>query len=131
MVRFTKGATNLSFGVFIKTTSGVKLGGGTSATNFRRSIKEVKADATTRVKFRFQCDLNPGVYVLNTGVVGTTNETDCFFHRLVDMAMLMVIPEPESLSAGIVDSGYLPEIEETSFRQERNVGIICKAKVSN
>jgi len=117
LVRFTKDATNLSFGVFIKTTSGVKLGGGTSATNFRRSIKEVKADATTRVKFRFQCDLNPGVYVLNTGVVGTTDETECFFHRLVDMAMLIVIPELESLSAGIVDSGYLPEIEETSLRQ--------------
>jgi hypothetical protein len=33
------------------------------------------------------------------------------------MAMLIVIPELESLSAGIVDSGYLPEIEETSFRQ--------------
>ena len=87
--------------MFIKTTSGVKLGGGTSAYNFRRSSKEVKADATTRVKFRFQCDLN-------TGVVGTTDETECFFHRLVDMAMLIVIPGLESLSAGIVDSGYLP-----------------------
>lgn len=110
-VRFTQNASNVRFGMLIKTTSGVELGGGTSASSARDNLAYVEAGASYRVEFRFRCGLNQGVYFLNAGVVGDVDGSETYLHRLIDVAMFRVLPDSENLTTGIVDFGCYPEIE--------------------
>jgi lipopolysaccharide transport system ATP-binding protein len=110
-VRFNKSANNVRFGMLIKTTSGVELGGGASASSSRESLVYVAAGSVYRVEFRFRCILNPGVYFLNAGVVGMMDDTETFLHRVIDVAMFRVQPDTDNLATGIVDFGCYPEIE--------------------
>ena len=110
-VRFTKSASNVRFGMLIKTTSGVELGGGASANSPRDSLACVEAGSSYRVEFHFRCALNPGVYFLNAGVVGDVDGSETYLHRLIDIAMFRVQPDTENLATGIVDFGCYPEIE--------------------
>ncbi|MEG3973883.1 Wzt carbohydrate-binding domain-containing protein, partial [Microcoleus sp. herbarium8] len=53
--------------------------------------------------FQFKCLLNPGVYFLNAGVVGTVDEDLSYLDRCVDVAMFKVQSCTESCGNGIVD----------------------------
>lgn len=110
-VRFVKSASNVRFGMLIKTTSGVELGGGASAGPAKKSLAHVLAGASYRIEFRFCCVLNPGVYFLNAGVVGEIDGSETYLHRMIDIAMFRVQPDPESLATGIVDFGCCAEVE--------------------
>lgn len=110
-VQFKKSASNVRFGMLIKTTSGVELGGGASASSSRDSLAYVEAGSNYRVEFRFRCALNPGVYFLNAGVVGEVNASETYLHRLIDIAMFRVQPSTEDLATGFVDFGCYPEFE--------------------
>jgi lipopolysaccharide transport system ATP-binding protein len=110
-VQFAKSASNVRFGMLIKTTSGVELGGGVSASSVRDSLAYVKAGSIYRVEFRFHCALNPNVYFLNAGVVGDVDGNETYLHRLTDFAMFRVQPDTENLATGIVDFGCYPELE--------------------
>lgn len=110
-VRFIKRADKVRFGMLVKTTSGVELGGGATASSPRDSLSCVEAGSTYQVEFRFRCVLNPGVYFLNAGLVGEINGSETYLHRLIDIAMFRVLPDAGNLSSGIVDFGCEPEIE--------------------
>lgn len=110
-VRFTKSASNVRFGLMIKTTSGVELGGGASASSAKDSLAYVQSGATYQVEFRFRCTLNAGVYFLNAGTVGDINGSETYLHRLIDAAMFRVMPDSENLATGMIDFGCYPEIE--------------------
>jgi lipopolysaccharide transport system ATP-binding protein len=110
-VQFTKSASNVRFGMLIKTITGVELGGGVSASSVRQSLVYVKAGSSYRVEFRFCCALNTGVYFLNAGVVGDVDGSETYLHRLVDISMFRVQPDPESMGSGIVDFDCSSEIE--------------------
>lgn len=108
-VRFTESANNVRFGMLIKTTTGVELGGGASASSARDSITFVKAGSSCSVEFRFRCTLNEGVYFLNAGVNGGDDQT--YLHRVVDISMFRVRPGKANLATGIIDFGCYPEID--------------------
>ncbi|MDF1594046.1 MAG: ABC transporter ATP-binding protein [Desulfobacterales bacterium] len=110
-VRFTKSASNVRFGMLIKTTSGVELGGGVSASSVRDSLAYVEAGSIYRVEFLFRCALNPGVYFLNAGVLGDVDGSETYLHRMIDVAMFRVQQDTENLATGIVDFGCYPELE--------------------
>ncbi len=111
-VRFTKSASNVRFGMLIKTTSGVELGGGLSASSMASAIPFVEAGNRFRVEFRFNTNLNTGVYFMNAGVVGQSGkEADGYLHRLVDIAMFRILPDGDSYATAMVDFGCVPEIE--------------------
>jgi lipopolysaccharide transport system ATP-binding protein len=111
-VSFEFAASNVRFGMLIKTTSGVELGGGASAASNRTSLSFVQAGSEYTVEFKFCCSLNPGVYFLNAGVVGYLNGSETYLHRLIDIAMFRVVSEAENLSTGIVDFSCNPRIEQ-------------------
>jgi len=113
---FTNNATNVRFGMLIKTTTGMELGGGASATPTKGSLAHVEAGSKYRVEFRFRCALNSGVYFLNAGVLGNVDGSEIFLHRLVDVAMFRVIPISEGLTTGIVDFDCYSELELQSHR---------------
>lgn len=107
-VRFERAASKIRFGMLIKTTSGVEVGGGATASSIRTSIPFVTAGSIYSVEFKFCCRLNAGVYFLNAGVVGEIDGNEIFLHRLLDAAMFRVISEVDNLSTGIVDFSCSP-----------------------
>lgn len=108
-VQFTKSASNVRFGMLIKTISGVELGGGVSASAVPESLAYVVAGSNYRVEFQFRCALNQGVYFLNAGVVGDVGGGETYLHRIVDVAMFRVHSDSENLATGFVDFGCYPE----------------------
>ncbi len=110
-VRFSKSASNVRFGMLIKTISGVELGGCASASAVKDSLAYVESGSKYRVEFRFSCALNSGVYFLNAGVIGNVDGNETYIHRLIDIAMFRVLPGIDNLATGIVDFGCYPEIE--------------------
>jgi lipopolysaccharide transport system ATP-binding protein len=119
-VRFEHAASNVRFGMLIKTTSGVELGGAASSASARDSLASVAAGSCFRVEFRFTCALNAGVYFLNAGVVGEVAGTETYLHRVVDIAMFRVQADPASLATGVIDFGCDSEIELCAEVSERN-----------
>ena len=110
-VLFTKRATNVRFGLMIKTTSGVELGGSVTAQTDSESMAVVASGSAIKVEFYFKCILNAGVYFLNAGVMGTVNgDVGVFLHRLMDASMFRVSQDSKNLATGIVDFNCIAEI---------------------
>lgn len=109
-VNFSNRAINVRFAMLIKTVIGVELGGAESARAPRSSLADVDPGSSYRVEFRFFCALNPGVYFMNAGVIGSVDNSATYLHRVVDIALFRVLPETKNLTTGIVDFGCQPEI---------------------
>jgi lipopolysaccharide transport system ATP-binding protein len=107
-VRFDHAASHIRFGMLIKTTSGVELGGGSSASSNRTSLSFAESGSNFVVEFKFTCRLHAGVYFLNAGVLGELNGNETYLHRLIDAAMFRVMSESENLGTGIVDFSCAP-----------------------
>lgn len=110
-VKFSTEVTNVRFGMLIKSTSGIEIGGAHTANAVRGGVPLVEANQDYRVEFVFDCNLNPGVYFLNAGVTGCIDGIDVYLHRLLDIQMFRVIPDINNLATAIVDFGCVPEIE--------------------
>lgn len=100
--KFQETSYNVRFGMLIKTISGLELGGAASSTQ-HNAINCIETGANVLVKFRFKCLLQPGVYFLNAGVLGTVDGTEIFLHRIIDYAVFRVQSEENLLSTSIVD----------------------------
>jgi len=110
-VRFQESASNVRFGMMIKTLNGIELGGAVSSSATRIALESVAAGAVYKVEFRFTCSLNAGLYFLNAGVAGAINGEESYLHRLVDVSMFRVQSSEHDLATGIVDFNCYPEIE--------------------
>ena len=101
-VRFTEEAYSVRAGVMVKTTDGFELGGMLthSQTN---AVEHIKKGEVFSPRFSFRCIFLPGVYFLNSGVVGMVEGVEEYLHRGTDIAMFRVQPEIETLLAGHVD----------------------------
>ncbi len=101
-VNFSNSTSKVRFGMLIKTISGFELAGASLKAS-TQSVRSVEAGTTIVVKFQFKCLLNPGVYFLNAGVVGTVDQDLTYLDRCVDVAMFRVQSCTESCGNGIVD----------------------------
>lgn len=110
-VRFIQSAKNVRFGMLIKTTSGLELGGSTTAKHLKDYLTHVEANTSYCVEFEFQCSLSHGLYFLNAGVMGEINGYETYLHRLIDAAAFKVLPDKDTLTTGIIDFGCLPKIK--------------------
>ena len=120
-VQFTYGASNVRFGMLIKSISGVALGGGVSTKLLMNSLAYVEAGSNYRVEFLFRCVLNEGVYFLNAGVLGDVCGSETYLSRLIDVAMFRVRPATENFSTGIVDFDCNPKIELLELQQAQDL----------
>lgn len=107
-VNFLQSAFRVRFGMMIKTVSGMELGGAASH-SFEKPIEHIEA-GVVEVKFKFNSNLQPGVYFLNAGVVGMIDDAEVFLHRIHDTAMFRVQPEENILATGIIDFVIAPSI---------------------
>jgi lipopolysaccharide transport system ATP-binding protein len=110
-VRFDKRATNVRFGMLIKTTTGLELGGSVSAPSVAQSIPYLAAGTRVSVEFRFTCNLNPGSYFLNAGATGIDREGEVYLHRVLDLYMFKVMPVSDNTATVIIDFNCVAEID--------------------
>lgn len=112
-VYFAQVATQISFGMLIKTVSGLELGGmvSHSATEL---IAHVQAGSLVKVEFEFSCLLLPGTYFLNAGVSGQINGEAIYLDRVIDAAMFKVQTEESLRATGIVDFGIDSQVQIVS-----------------
>ena len=101
-VDFAIPAGAVRFGMMIKSLGGVELGGGTSASKLQDAVAIVNKNTQMQVEFTFQCNLNPGTYFLNAGVVGVIEEGETYLHRLIDACMFRVLPVMDNVATGPV-----------------------------
>jgi len=107
-VRFADNASDVRFGMMIKTLSGVELGGAATSLIYEEDLKHVAQNSNIEVRFTFKCNLNAGVYFLNAGVTGNVSGAETYLHRLIDIGMFRVLPETDNLVTGIVDFNCQP-----------------------
>ncbi len=111
-VRFDKASTNVRFGMMIKTISGLELGGAASVPHTGQGITYLSPGTMVSVEFRFTCNLNPGSYYLNAGVMGSNREgMETFLHRVLDLCMFKVMPVSKNTTTAIIDFNCVAEIE--------------------
>ncbi len=110
-VEFQKTAQRVRFGMMIKTVSGLELGGSTlpDAGSLARSF--TAGDRVT-LSFRFRCQLHPGMYFLNCGLMGEVDGVDTYLHRLVDATAFRVQTDASRKHSGYVDFDVRPTLEE-------------------
>jgi len=109
-VFFEEDASDVQFGMLIKTVSGLELGGGVFP-SVLGGVQQIKRGSEISVRFKFRCALNPGAYFLNTGVRGNVNGQMGYLHRIIDAVMFKVQPCKGRISTGIVNFDIEPFIQ--------------------
>ncbi len=109
-VVFKNRASKVRFGMLIKTTSGLELGGGASKRSGGELIEYIAPGSEYEIEFQFKCTLNSGVYFMNSGTVGEIDGIETYLHRLIDVSMFRVLPLEETSMTGIVDFSCQPSI---------------------
>lgn len=104
-VAFDREVSNVIFGMLVKTTSGVELGGGAHDSP-DQYVKHVPAGAIFDVTFEFTACLLPAVYYLNCGVLGSCDNYDGFLHRVIDATAFRMRNLYTRTFAGNVDFDY-------------------------
>ena len=110
-VKFDQGVSGVNFGMLIKTISGLEIGGATHAPSIGSGISYVPTGTTINVEFQFACNLNPGSYFLNAGVIGIKNNEAIYLHRVLDIIMFIVMPVQGNKATAIVDFECSSEID--------------------
>ena len=103
VVDFDRPATDVRFGMLVRTNTGFALGGASTAANASRAIPSVAAGTRMRVEFEFACNLNSGTYFLNAGVMGNAGDEEIYLHRILDLAAFRVMPVEGNTSTEVVD----------------------------
>ncbi len=101
-VEFRRPVRAVGYGMMVKTTSGLELGGATHFEPDYRSV-EIAAGQVVRVQFEFCCRLFAGLYFMNAGVVTEEDGAAAFLHRIVDAIAFRVLPDPARRPAAYVD----------------------------
>lgn len=109
-VRFDKNASNVRFGMSIKTKSGTSLGGSLTAPTLSESIPYVLAGSKLYVSFQFNCNLNSGIYFTNAGVFGCTEDDETVLHRKSDILAFNVLPTSSDIETEPVYFCFSPSI---------------------
>jgi lipopolysaccharide transport system ATP-binding protein len=113
-VEFLRAARNVRFGMMIKATTGIEIGGGTYPPSEQASV-DVPAGSRLTLRFRFDCRLFPGVYFINAGLMGEVDGTATYLHRIVDAVAFRVQPDASGKRSGYVDFEVEAELVRTGI----------------
>ena len=106
---FAESAEKVRFGMMIRTTSGLELGGAVSSTT-QDAIETVEKGTRVKAVFPFVCQLMPAMYFLNAGVLAVVDGQEQFLDRKIDIGMFRVLPNPSRLSTGLTDLVESPDL---------------------
>ncbi|XOV84239.1 MAG: ABC transporter ATP-binding protein [bacterium] len=108
-VLFLASVTGVGFGMMIRSITGTDIGGGVFP-SWQKYLSEIGQGVTYKVRFEFDCLLNPGVYFFNAGVQGSkTGDSDPgYLHRIIDAVIFRVLPAEQQIATGLVNLRILP-----------------------
>jgi len=101
-VLFEKTAEYVRFGMALRSSIGVHLGGQLTAGVIPERVPLIMVGQLYEVVFEFQCNLNPGVYFTDAGVYALCNEEELLMHRIMDLVSFRVIPVTSDTGNGPV-----------------------------
>ncbi len=101
-VDFEANAERVRFGMMIKTTTGLELGGATLPPG-NDLAGPFTAGQRVRLAFTFRCRLFAGTYFINAGLMGDVDGTHTYLHRLVDALAFRVSSDDAVRASGYVD----------------------------
>lgn len=103
-VTFSKPGYYVRFGMLIKNIKGLPICGTMSEPRVVDG-RHVNAGQVAKVKFEFDCLLNPDVYFMNAGVFGVEDpgQPETVLHRIADAIAFRVLPMSENISTELVD----------------------------
>lgn len=112
VVEFTAPATRVSFGMMIKSITGVELFGMNSHAD-GRSIESVRPGEKFEVEFKFSSKFLPGTYFTNAGCNGCSDRGEVgFLHRIVDSTMFKIeVKGTDRAKAGFYDLAVEPSCD--------------------
>lgn len=110
-VVFHRSASTVRFGMSIKSATGLSLAGALSAPGWSSAVPFVEQGMTVEVEFGFFCNLNPGVYFMNAGVFGVTDEEEHVLHRRADVVAFRVLPVANNIETEMVGLGIKPLVK--------------------
>ena len=97
-VEFTQPSLRVRWGTLIKNILGTELGG------MNTEIQEYVPEGTRgALAFRFRCQLVPGVYFANVGLMGVVDGRETYLHRVEDALMFRVMYGENRSLVGPVD----------------------------
>ena len=99
-VVFNIEAENVGFGMRIKSEKGLHISG-TATQLSDRCVGKVREGDRFLAKWRFDCNLLPGTYFTNAGVVSVHDGKSEFLNRLVDAMAFKVQPVPKLMNDGL------------------------------
>lgn len=101
VVDFSAAAVCVRFGMMVRTTTGVEVGGAVSEPEGAGAA--VGPGDRCEVGLEFSCRMQPGTYFINAGVVARREGADVFLDRLVDALMVRVLPGGNPRVTGLLD----------------------------
>ena len=118
-VEFLDECKNVSFGMMIKSVTGVEISGYANIAMEQTWIVRANAKSTVTPSFRLKCDLVQGTYFLNSGVIGTTaaGET-CYLARTLDITAFKVVTVEPNPIRGFTNMSYQFDIRKSSFHSD-------------
>jgi len=109
-VRFERAAAGVRCGMMMRTVTGIEVCGAVTATP-EQALVAIDPGGQLDVSFRFRCQLAPGVYFLNAGVLAREAEGEAYLDRRIDVSMFRVLPQEGRLGTGLVDMDVQSGIE--------------------
>jgi lipopolysaccharide transport system ATP-binding protein len=101
-VVFHFNATSVTLAMLINTQTGYPLGGSFHAPR-TDPIPLIKRGQVVTAQFRFRCLLLPGVYCMNSGVLGVVDGNEVYLDRRIDLINFRVLPAAPLQAHGPVD----------------------------
>ncbi|MEO0392498.1 MAG: ABC transporter ATP-binding protein [Pseudomonadota bacterium] len=101
-VEFDRAHEGVHFGMFIRTKTGVDLGGSASSAPHAEKLS-VQPGQIVDVVFEFDSRLMPGTYFLNAGCSAMVDGSRDSVHRILDAVMFRVMPELNLAADGLID----------------------------
>lgn len=108
-VRFDTAAVGVRCGMLFRTTTGLELAGAVSAV-VGEGLELVEAGQWLSIRFPFRCQLAPGAYFANAGVLALHGEIEQYLDRRIDAIMFRVLPDADRLATGLVDLGFSAQV---------------------
>jgi len=108
-VEFYESHYDVSFGMLIKTTSGLELGGG-SFPGINKTISHIPK-GKQQISWQFCANMNEGIYFTNAGVISMDGEKVAYAHRLLDGYGFKVM-RSKKISTAHIDFDLMCSIEE-------------------
>lgn len=116
-VTFDVDACGVRFGMLIKNTTGLSLGGCVTAPDPTDGVA-VKAGREYLVRFQFHTSLAPGTYFVNAGVTASEGEGERYLDRVMDAVMFRIAPDNGRVATGMMDLGVSSSFECCSPLQD-------------